>query len=263
MESWTDLRDGAPGLVAAARPTVENVLYHQRIDSTHACALRIIEQADTEEIVLPTTLIIAGEQAQGQGRAGRSWASPPGGLYLSWLTARVDPETVARMPMIAAAAAHEAVSRLGIEGVEIKWPNDLLVDGRKLAGLLFHARHGTTTWVVVSLGVNLEQAPTITDGSVTPTTSVAEHIGKGRATEWAEAIIRVLVEEIVGGIADPEASLAKWKARLMHRPGEEMTVRIGDGSEIRGRFIGLTAAGHLRLDCDGDERTIAAGDVIE
>jgi len=263
MAPRTDFRDGAAGLVAAARPTVENVLVHQRIDSTHACALRIIEQAETEEIILPTTLIVAGEQEQGQGRAGRSWASPPGGLYLSWLSAGVDPETVARMPIIAAAAAHEAVSRLGIEGVEIKWPNDLLVEGRKLAGLLFHARHGATTWVVVSLGVNLEQAPTITGGNAAPTTSVAEHVDKGRTTEWAEAIIRVLVEEIVGGIADPDTSLATWKARLMHQPGAEMTIRIGDGSEIRGRFIGLTTAGHLRLDCEGDERTIAAGDVIE
>ncbi len=95
------------------------------------------------------------------GRAGRSWFSPPGGLYLSWLAAKLAPETVAQLPMIAAAATHEALVRLGIEGAVIKWPNDLLVDGRKLAGLLFHARHGATTWAVVSVGINLKQAPSI------------------------------------------------------------------------------------------------------
>jgi BirA family biotin operon repressor/biotin-[acetyl-CoA-carboxylase] ligase len=263
MESREAFHDAAARLADAARPIVENVVVFERVDSTHASALRLIEQAETEELVLPTTLIIAREQERGQGRAGRIWASPPGGLYLSWLAAGLDSETLSRLPMIAAAAASEAVGRLGIEGAVIKWPNDLLVAGRKIAGLLIHARHATSSWVVVSIGVNVECAPALTDGSPTATTSVAELGARGDATDWAEAIIRVFVEELAGGIAAPESSLATWRSRLLHEPGDEMVVRIGDGSEIHGTFAGLTDDGHLRLERDGEEIIIAAGDVVE
>jgi len=263
MESQGTFHDAAARLVDAARPTVENVVVFERADSTHASALRLIEQAETEELVLPTTLIIAGEQERGQGRSGRTWASPPGGLYLSWLAAGIDPGPLAQLPMIAAAATYEAVSRLGVEGAVIKWPNDLLVDGRKLAGLLFHARHGASSWVVVSIGINLERAPVIADGGTTATTSVADCGARGEAADWAEAIIRVLVEELAAGIAAPEKPLATWRQRLLHEPGDDMVVRMGDGSEIRGVLAGLTDDGHLRLECNGGERIIAAGDVVE
>lgn len=263
MESRTAFHEDASRFVDAARPIVENVVVFERVDSTHACALRLIEQAETEELVLPATLIVAGEQERGQGRSGRTWASPPGGLYLSWIAAGLDSESLGQLPIIAAAAAYEAVSRLGIKSAVIKWPNDLLVAGRKLAGLLVHARRGDSSWAVVSVGINLEHAPKITDGSDVATTSVAERLARGRATEWAEAIIRVVVEELTEGIAAPEKPLATWRKRLLHEPGDAMVVRIGDGSKIRGVLTGLTDEGHLRLDCDGQERIIAAGDVIE
>ena len=80
VNSAVSFHDGARRLVAATRPGLENVLVQQRIDSTHACALRLIEQAENEEIVLPSTMVIAAEQDNGQGRAGRTWISPLGGL---------------------------------------------------------------------------------------------------------------------------------------------------------------------------------------
>lgn len=263
MISREDFHDDAARLVGAARPTVENVLVYRRIDSTHACALRIIEQAEAEEVVLPTTLIVAAEQDRGLGRAGRSWFSPPGGLYLSWLVAKLAPETVAQLPMIAAAAAHEALVRLGIEGAVIKWPNDLLVDGRKLAGLLFHARHGATTWAVVSVGINLKHAPSIPGDDPKPTAAVADFLPDGDHRLWAESIVKVFTRELHNGIDSPAMQIARWRVGLAHREGDEMVVRRGDGSEIRGRFAGLTDDGHLRLDADGTEHQISTGDVIE
>ena len=160
-------RDNALRLVDAARPAVSNVVVHQSIDSTHAWALRLIEQVESEEIVLPTTMVIAFEQDHGHGRAGRLWESPPGGLYLSWIVAGLDAPTIALLPMIAAAAAHTAISAIGIDAVEIKWPNDILVGGRKLAGLLVHSRHGATSWATVGIGINIDRAPMIRDGSTT------------------------------------------------------------------------------------------------
>jgi len=261
--SQVDFHDGAVRFVAAARPAVENVVVHQTIDSTHAWALRLIEQVEAEEIVLPRTMVIAGKQDHGSGRAGRSWESPPGGLYLSWIAANIDPEIIAQLPMIAAAAVHRAISRLGIDTLEIKWPNDLLVGGRKLAGLLVHCRHGATTWVTVGIGINIDRAPAIRDPSATRATSVADLVSDGDFLQWAETIIKIVAEELNTGVTKPDDHIARWRKHLHHRSGDEMVVRGGDGSQIRGLFAGLTDEGHLRLDVDGDVRVISSGDVVE
>ena len=256
-------RDDALRLAEAARPAVENVVVHQSIDSTHAWALRLIEQADSEEIVLPTTMVIAFQQDHGYGRAGRLWESPPGGLYLSWIAAGLEAPTIAVLPMIAAAAAHTAISAIGIDAVEIKWPNDILVGGRKLAGLLVHSRHGATNWATVGIGINLNRTPTIRDGSATEAVAIAELASNGDFQTWSETIVRIIAEEMQAGITSPLEHIGRWREYLHHRSGDEMTVRGADGSETRGRFAGLTDEGHLRLAIDGVERVFSSGDVIE
>jgi len=250
-------------LADAVRPAVENCLFFRMLDSTQSCALRLIEQAEEEEIALPTTLIVAGHQENGRGRADRRWQSPPGGLYLSWVVSEVDRKVVAKLPMIAAAAAVEAVISIGIDEVAIKWPNDLLVDGRKLAGLLVNSRHGASTWAAVGFGINLTRTPPIPAGSLTEAISVADLLSPPDAVGWAEGLAGTFVAELAAGIARPAAKVGLWRKRLVHREGDPMTVRLGDASELRGRFSGLTDDGHLRLDLDGSERVISAGDVVE
>lgn len=263
MPSRPDFIAVASALTAAARPAVENVLVCESIDSTQACSLRLIDQAEAEEIVLPTTLVIATEQRLGRGRSDRRWESPPGGLYLSWIASEIDREVIPKLPMIAAASAAAAVVRIGIARVSIKWPNDLLIDNRKLAGLLVHARHGETTWAAVGFGVNIEATPDRVDASANVPTSVADHLPTDDSSKWAEQLIEVFVEEMAAGVAEPEEPIQRWRKRIVHHPGDRMIVRIGDGSELRGLFVGLTDDGHLRLDCDGVERIITTGDVIE
>lgn len=253
----------AARLAAAAGSSVENCLVFRDLDSTQACALRLIEQVEVEEITLPTTLIIAGSQEHGRGRAERSWESPSGGLYVSWVAAELDSTLIAKLPMIAATAAAEAVIRLGIDRVVLKWPNDLMIDGDKLAGLLVHARHGAVTWVTIGLGINLETTPEITPGSAGSATSVADHLPTEDPDGWAELLIRVFAEEMAEGITAPDEKLEFWQNRLLHRPGDEMTIRLGDGAEVRGRFSGLTKDGHLRLEVDGADQVISSGDVVE
>jgi len=253
----------ARSLAATARSFVDNVVVFEEIDSTQACALRLVEQAESEEIVLPTTLVIAAHQRSGRGRSGRRWESPHGGLYLSWISSGLDREVIPRIPMIAAAAAAAAVAGIGIDNVTIKWPNDLLIEGCKLAGLLVHARHGETTWVTVGLGINIGLVPeTIGPGAIRPT-SVAKHLPADQQDQWMEQLVEVFVEEMAAGVAAPQEPLRRWRENIVHRPGDAMVVKIGDGSELKGRFVGLNDEGHLRLDCDGAERIISTGDVVE
>ena len=258
-----DLRQLGPRLARAARPRVENVIVHRRIDSTQACALRLIDQAENEEIDLAPTLTIALEQQHGKGRIGRRWQSPEGGLYMTWLAAGLDDRCLALLPMVAAAAALDAVGRLGVEDAVIKWPNDIEVDGRKLAGLLLHARRGETSWAAVGFGVNLAHAPDIDDGSGGRAVSVADLVGPASFEERSEILVRAVTEGLAGGVQHPEGLVERWRRALRHRPGEPMAVRLADGAEIRGRFAGITDDGHLTLDVDGDERVVPSGDVVE
>jgi len=239
------------------------VVVLQSLDSTHAWALRLIEQVESEEIVLPTTMVIAFEQDHGHGRAGRLWESPLGGLYLSWIVAGLEAPTIALLPMIAAAAAHTAITAIGIDTAEIKWPNDILVGGRKLAGLLVHSRHGATNWATVGIGTNIDRAPTIRDGSTTEAVAIAELASNGDFQTWSETIVRIIAEELAAGVTSPMEHIGRWREHLHHRSGDEMVVRGADDSETRGRFAGLTDEGHLRLVINGVERVFSSGDVIE
>ena len=126
-------------------------------NSTHALARQIIAEMDEESQKLGATLILADSQERGEGRGDRGWESPPGGLYMSWLRSGIKAETIAQLPMLAAAAAHHALSDLGISDLRIKWPNDILIGDRKIAGILteISTEMDLVDWVVVGLGLNV------------------------------------------------------------------------------------------------------------
>jgi BirA family biotin operon repressor/biotin-[acetyl-CoA-carboxylase] ligase len=182
------LRDRLDKLAEELAEHVENLVIFDVMDSTHALARQIIAEMDEESQKLGATLILADRQEKGQGRGDRSWESPEGGLYMSWLRSGIRAETIAQLPMLAAAAAHTAISKIGVTDVRIRWPNDILVGGRKLAGILVFARHGVTTWVAVGLGLNIETVPVLDESAGLPATSVVELLGDGDVQTWRHEI---------------------------------------------------------------------------
>ncbi len=125
-----------------------------RVSSTMDVAHQLAGEGADEGL-----LIVAAEQTAGRGRAGRSWMSPPGGLYLSLvLRPQRDPAEWPQLALVAGLAAAQSVPKLSKkQKPTIRWPNDVLVDGRKLAGILTEAKvdaHGNR-YVVVGLGMNL------------------------------------------------------------------------------------------------------------
>jgi BirA family biotin operon repressor/biotin-[acetyl-CoA-carboxylase] ligase len=250
-------------------PGLGSLVCLEAVDSTHAMAVRLISQMDDEGLELAPTVILAGRQSQGRGRSARAWVSPEGGLYLSWIRSGLDTELIALLPMLAAVAARQAILAAGVEGVGIKWPNDLLVGRRKLAGLVVHARHGEPSWVAVGLGVNVATAPDLEGldpaaGGGRPLEPVClaelcpEVDWQGRRDDLAAGFIQGLEAAVV----DPQTALAAWRSGLIHRPGERMIVRLGGDTTTSGVFSGLTAEGFLRLEQDGAEQVITSGDVI-
>jgi BirA family biotin operon repressor/biotin-[acetyl-CoA-carboxylase] ligase len=200
----------------------------------------------------------AERQTGGRGRLGRSWVSPPGNLYASTLV-RIRPNDppAATLALVAAVALEETVSAYGSGMPVLKWPNDVLIDGAKLSGILLE-RAGDA--VVIGIGVNLAHYPTDTDR---------------RATSLAAHNVAVVPEDFVETLAEAFARWVecwrgqgidtirrRWVAHA-HPTGTPLNVRLPDGEAIDGLFDGLDMEGALILRlADGTRRVIHAGDVF-
>lgn len=242
---------------------VENLVIFDVMDSTHALARQIIAEMDEESQRLGATLILAKRQEKGEGRGDHSWESPEGGLYMSWLRSGIRAETIAQLPMLAAAAAHNAISQIGVSDIRVRWPNDILVGGRKLAGILVFARHGETTWVAVGLGVNIATVPVIDDSAGLRATSIAELLGDGDAEAWRHEIACTFIDQLDRLMAHPAPAIERWRSLLIQRPGDAVTVRLASGKEVSGTLLEISEEGFLKIKQDGKERLVTGGDVIE
>jgi BirA family biotin operon repressor/biotin-[acetyl-CoA-carboxylase] ligase len=202
----------------------------------------------------------AERQTGGRGRQGRAWSSPQGNLYASTLV-RLRPHDpqAATLALVAAVALEEVVSAyLPRKGaVAIKWPNDLLLDGAKLSGILLERADDA---VVIGMGVNLAHHPTDLER---PATSLAAHGATPDPADFletlADAFERWLGIWRVEGLAPIRT---RWLERA-HASGTALTARLPDGSAIDGLFQGLNGEGALILRlADGSSRVIHAADVF-
>ena len=209
------------------------------------------------------SVVLADAQAAGRGRLARPWISPPGNLHLSVLL-RPPCGEASLLPLAAGVAVAEAVAPLGVEP-ELKWPNDILVRGRKLAGILAEASSGASglEWVVVGIGVNLNaEVPAELD-------SVAASLAaeSGRLTDREEAAASVLARLSVWYHAlvetGPAFLLDAWRARAVAWWGQAVEARSGEQA-IRGVARGVDERGALVLELeDGSRRAVLCGDVRE
>ena len=213
---------------------------------------------------LRPTVVVAATQRRGVGRGSRRWVSPVGGLYLNWLSSELDDGLINHLPMLAASAALRAVNEAGIANAVIKWPNDILVDGGKLAGILVHARRGDVNCVTVGLGVNVDPISEPLADALHPPISLAELIGADGAADRAAAIAIRFVAALNESLVDAGPALDRWRRHLVHRVGDALSVRLASGTVINGTFGGLTGDGYLRVvTSTGDETIVTSGDVIE
>ncbi|MEQ8966478.1 MAG: biotin--[acetyl-CoA-carboxylase] ligase [Azospirillaceae bacterium] len=215
------------------------------------------------------TLVTATRQTAGRGRRGRGWDSPDGNLYFSLL---LRPEAswpvLGTLSMVTALAVAEAVDRVTGAGdrLRLKWPNDVLLDGGKLAGLLLEAGRdaGGRDWAVIGVGLNLVACPPA--GGAFPPISLA---GAGLGPVAPETARDALAERLLarfdawaaGGLgAVREAYLAR-----LHRLGGPIRVRLTDdpAEDLTGVFESIDGQGTLLLRRDDGTLTrITAGDVF-
>ena len=216
------------------------------------------------------TVIVADEQTRGRGRAGRVWHLAPGaGLALSVLLhTGCDRGAPGALPLGAGLALARALERLGVVAA-LKWPNDLLLGGRKLSGILCESRRsavrredGAGDAAVIGVGVNiLERRESFPPEIRERSTSLAlEGFALDRETvaaEFLNALEPLWAALQEGGREDV---LAAWRARASFW-GERVSVRTAAG-EVRGLARTLDAHGGLVLALDGGgETTVLAGDL--
>lgn len=201
----------------------------------------------------------AGSQTGGKGRNGRQWISPSGNLYATTLV-RLQPSDpfAPSLALVAAIALHETASAYARErALALKWPNDLLHEGDKLAGILLEREDDT---VAVGIGVNLAHHPDVPDRPATDLALLA-----GAAPDPA-----TFLDDLAASF---ERWLGTWRGegigavrnewlRRAHPAGTALSVSLAD-KKIDGLFDGLDEAGALRLRlADGSVRVIQAGDVF-
>ena len=232
------------------------LMSYDSIDSTNAEGLRLARRGTRGPL-----WIVAREQTAGRGRRGRVWISEPGNLYATLLVSEPSPpEHAAQLSFVAALGLHDAVSGRvpGLASrLKLKWPNDLLIDRNKLAGILIEAE-GLT--VVIGIGVNCVHHPERTDYSATDlATAGVRATPQGLFTALSAAMLKRLAQWDRG--SGFTAIRDDWLAHAAGL-GKPILLSLAEG-ECSGRFESVDAAGRLvlRLD-DGTAQAIAAGDVL-
>ena len=232
------------------------LITHDTLGSTNAEALRMARDGECGPL-----WIVARSQTAGRGRRGRTWVSEPGNLYASLiLTDPAPPERFLDLSFVAALALHDAIGGR-IPGLAnrlvLKWPNDVLIDRNKFAGILVE---GERTSVAIGIGVNCVLHPVGTDYP---------------ATDLATAGVRTSPESLFAPLsAAMVARLAQWNRGagfasirtdwLSRAAGVGKPIRVkSDDSELAGQFETIDETGRLVLRLpDGTMQVLSAGDVL-
>ena len=242
----------------------KNLYHFYSVDSTNAFAARLLAHGHD---VPEGTLIVAESQTAGRGRLGRSWHSErEAGLYLSIvLRPKVPPSLAPLFTLGTAVAMHNAVERDTRLDVDIKWPNDLLIDGKKVCGILaeIQAEVDRVKTMIIGVGVNVnhERFPP----------EIANHatslrIASGRMQSRIEILVEFL-EEFENLYLDferkgPQRIIDTWMRSSSF--AQDRKIEINDGvRKIAGITRGLNPLGALRVEQkDGRVEEVYSGDVV-
>ena len=246
------------------RERVREVLFFEKVESTNKTALQMGAAGLPSGVV-----ILSDEQTQGVGRLNRTWISPKGvNLYLSLLLRPYQP--IREFPLFSLATALAAVQAIRavtkLEAV-VKWPNDILLNDKKIAGILLEAgnKAGESPYLVIGIGVNVnwdeaDIPKDIADQTTSLKTAVGHVIDRND-----------LVNELLIALSEQWTLLDKWPSDLLITNLSEVCVTLGKrvrvttaDKTIEGIASGISKEGGLILQlADNSQRTIYAGDVTK
>jgi BirA family transcriptional regulator, biotin operon repressor / biotin---[acetyl-CoA-carboxylase] ligase len=236
------------------------IRYYDRIDSTNDEAMRWLEQGAPD-----LALVVADEQTAGRGRAGRRWFTPPGAALAFSLVLRRLPTAEQALASLTASGALAVSDALRLRfdlPVEVKWPNDVMIHRRKVAGILVEL-----TWLgeqlqgaVLGIGVNVSRAAIPPSAElIYPVTCLEEESAMGVDRL---KLLNTIVERFLRRreqMSGPEI-FAEWEKQLAYR-GEWIQI-VSQAESLPGRILGLNSDGSLRLLlASGREESVYSGDI--
>jgi BirA family biotin operon repressor/biotin-[acetyl-CoA-carboxylase] ligase len=247
------------GLDPGIRTQLAGLNIESSLDSTNS-ALQRLPLGEQHAVAL-----LAEHQVAGRGRRGRQWASPYGrNLYLSlgWQFGKSMSE-LGCLPLVVALAVAQALSRAGLEGHQVKWPNDLLLGGRKLCGCLVEVQGDAQgpCHAVLGVGVNVYMPVSeLTDDIDQPWTDLHSQLPGISRNELAALLIEELIKQMNLFAAQGFEPLKDLWEQLDGLKGQTVEVFSGSGS-VSGTAIGVDQGGALLLDTGKKVLNLYSGDV--
>ncbi len=244
-------------------PSEANLVWLDEVDSTNALAARLVAAWREEEYGrLGDTLIMTAAQRAGRGRGDHRWESPLGGVYVTWL-GWVSRHELSWVPLAAGVSLCESIEGISRSpAIGLKWPNDLLIAGKKVGGILCQARGaGEEAWTAVGFGVNVAVTPQVEGGGGVPAGSLKEAgFGADAATFEGELAASFAVR-FRALLPHPEETRRRWLSRSVVGVGELVHVRTGKGL-LEGRFLGLEVDGRLVVATGRRRTVVSSGEIV-
>ncbi len=224
-------------------------------DSTNAVAASGPDGAGA----VADSIVVADHQTAGRGRLDRTWETPPGSALT--FSVVVDPGLADHdwplLPLAVALAVADGVGRAADLGVQVKWPNDLLIGEDKFCGILLERVQGASGRPLAIIGIGINVGLAVEDLPVPTATSLAIAGSTVDRTEVFAAVVPALATILDALRTDPAAVLERYRSEC-DTIGREVTVSLPDGEQLTGAATGLDRSGRLLV---GD-RAVGAGDVV-
>lgn len=239
---------------------LESLAVIPRVASTNLVARRVVSECIENELPLPQAIIVAGEQFAGIGRNRRVWSSPPGkGIYSTTLLTR----NTSELPLIPLEMANIVASFLrevfAIDA-RIKWPNDILAGGKKIAGILIEARiQEDHAFLVIGTGINVEP---VRNESRLNAVAISEI--SPRNFHGLDAATLAFIEHLDERLSRPlehDRVLEEWRSLAVHAPGERITCVVG-ARTVSGTWAGIDEQGRALLRHGEETIAVSAGELI-
>lgn len=239
---------------------IDRVQVFEEIDSTNSESLRQIQSGNTEN-----RLVVASSQSAGKGRRGRQWLSPKnGGIYFS-LTRRFSLEANALqcLSLLTAISVVDALHGLGASDLQLKWPNDVLFEKKKLAGILLELQQKESSrFVIFGVGVNIELSADSVASIDRPVTDLKSIIGE---LPPQSILLAALLNELCKNLSVFESNgfssfEERWNALDCYRMSN-IVIENGEG-RIIGKSLGVNSDGALRIQTASGIQSINGGEVF-
>lgn len=225
-----------------------------RLDSTNDEALRRIDAGEGHGLV-----IVADSQSGGRGRRGAVWRSEPGNLFMTMVVAVPPDKMPGQLAFVTGLAVAEAIRLCAAQDVRLKWPNDVMLEGRKLGGILIEAGSRSELYAV-GIGVNVLAVPPETE---TPAAALAEFGDPPPRDTLAVVLCNAFAERLSLWIGMGFPAIRQDWLAIAFGLGQPLRARLADGTEERGLFSAVDEIGALMLQRDdGTDLVLSAGAVF-